>query len=170
MHPAEIEAALESMVVLVDTREQDTPSLRARLRQIGKHEREKLDAGDYSAKVIVNGDWVQIPVAIERKMDFDELANCYCRERKRFAKEFDRAMETGTKIYLLVEEASWEDAYKGAYHSKMKPQSFVASLLTWLARYDCQIIFCSRRMTGKLIHDILFREAREMLMRMVDDG
>lgn len=169
MHPAEIEAALESMMVLVDTREQETPALRARLRQVGKYEREKLDAGDYSAKILINSNWVCLNVAVERKMDFDELANCYCRQRKRFTAEFERAKRAGTKIYLLIEEASWEDAYSGAYHSKMKPQSLVASILTWLARYDCQILFCSRRTSGKLIHDILFREAREALMRMVDD-
>ena len=171
MHPSEIETALESLVVLVDTREQDTPALRARLKRFGKYERAKLDAGDYSAKVpLPDGAWYQLPVAIERKMDFGELAQCYCQQRKRFTAEFERAKEAQIKMYLLIEGASWEDAYAGAYPSKMKPQSLVASILAWLARYDCQILFCARRTSGRLIRDILFREAKEALMRMVDDG
>lgn len=170
MHPAEIETALEGMVVLVDTREQDTPSLRARLKHFGKYERQKLEAGDYSAKVPANGEWYQIPVAVERKMDFDELANCYCKQRPRFTREFERARDAHIKLYLLIEGGSWEDAYNGAYRSHMAPKSLVASMLAWLARYDCQILFCGSQTTGKLIHDILYREAKEALMRMVDDG
>lgn len=171
MHPAEIESALEGMVVLVDTREQDTPALRERVKYFGKYERKALAAGDYSAKIpLPGGEWFFLPVAVERKMDFDELANCYCRARGRFKREFDRAQAAGIKLYLLIEGGSWEDAYSGAYRSHMKPQSLVASMLAWLARYDCQILFCGKQTTGKLIRDILFRESKEALVRMVDDG
>lgn len=169
MHPAEIQTALDGMVVLVDTREQDTPSLRARVKCFGKHERQKLDAGDYSAKLpLPDGSWYQISVAVERKMDFDELANCYCQQRGRFTREFERAKAAGIKIYLLVENASWESAYLGSYMSRMKAKSLVASMLAWIARYDCQIIFCEPKTSGTLIHDILYRESKEALTRMVD--
>ena len=51
MHPVEVKTALERMVCLVDTREQDTPRLRARLRDIGcPWERQKLDFGDSSVR------------------------------------------------------------------------------------------------------------------------
>ena len=44
MHPVEAKAVLDSMVILVDTREQDTPRLRLRLRRMGcPWERQKLD-------------------------------------------------------------------------------------------------------------------------------
>lgn len=171
MTPHEIETALDGMVVLVDTREQDTPRLRARLKDIGcPFERCKLDFGDYSAKFPVGDDWLKLNVAVERKMDFSELAQCFCKGRARFAREFDRAKEKGAKIYLLVENQTWEDAYCGNYRSEMKPKAFVASILAWLARYDCQVIFCSQRTSGKLIRDILYREGREMLERMMIDG
>ena len=81
--------------------------------------------------------------------------------------EFDRAKAKNAKIYLLIENCPWEDAYIGHYRSEMKPQAFVASILAWLARYDCQVIFCSQRTSGKLIRDILHREGREMLERMM---
>lgn len=158
------------MVILVDTREQDTPRLRARLKDMKcEYERCKLDFGDYSAKILVNNEWETLNVAVERKMDLDELAGCYCNGRKRFEREFERAKEAGAKIYLLIENGTWEDAYLGNYRSKMNPHSFVASLLAWLARYRCQLIFCRQRTSGRLIHDILYREAREHLEGTVFD-
>ena len=51
MNPFEIDEALDGMVCLVDSREQDTARLRARLNQMDcPNERIKLDFGDYSAK------------------------------------------------------------------------------------------------------------------------
>ena len=122
MHPVEVKTALESMVILVDTREQDTPRLRARLLQMGvPHERNKLNFGDYSVKC----DCLSLAdlVVIERKMSIDELCNCYCKERSRFEREFERAKAANAKVYLLIEGATWEDMYGGKYRSKMKPES-----------------------------------------------
>ena len=170
MTPREIENALGGMVVLVDTREQDTPRLRARLKQIGKYEREMLDHGDYSAKFPVCDGydvWYRLNVCIERKADFNELTQCYCSGRERFEREFERAKRAKTKMYLLVENADWESAYRGNYISLMKPKSFIASMLAWTARYNCPIMFCSERTGGKLIRDILRYEGREMLERMM---
>lgn len=158
-------------MVLVDTREQDTPRLRARLKSMNcPCEREKLDFGDYSAKITVNGEWMRPNVSVERKMDFGELAQCFCKGRDKFRREFERAKAAGAKIYLLVENQSWEDAYSGNYRSEMKPSSFVGSILAWLSRYNCQVIFCRQATSGILIRDILKRECREMLERMMEDG
>ena len=172
MAPHEIEEALKGMVVLVDTREQDTARLRVRLKDMKcEYERCKLDFGDYSAKVPVNDEGLTLNVAIERKMELDELAQCYCNGRKRFEREFERAQTAGAKIYLLIENATWEDAYMGNYRSKMSPQALIASILAWLSRYRCQVIFCRQRTSGRLIYDILYREAREHLERtMLDEG
>ena len=169
MHPVEVKAALESMVCLVDTREQDTPRLRARLREMGcPWERKKLEFGDYSVKC--DSMDLSTSIAIERKMNLDELCNCYCRERKRFEREFERARQAGAKVYLLVEDGSWEDAYSGKYRSRMSPESLVASIQAWLARYNCQVIFCQPKTTGRLIHDILYRELKERLESLPDES
>ena len=172
MAPHEIEEALKGMVVLVDTREQDTARLRVRLKDMKcEYERCKLDFGDYSAKIPINDEWYTLNIAVERKMDLDELAQCYCNGRKRFEREFERAQNAGAKIYLLIENATWEDAYTGNYRSKMSPQALIASILAWLSRYRCQVIFCRQRTSGRLIYDILYREAREYLERtMLDEG
>lgn len=168
MHPIEVNRALEAMAVLVDTREQDTPRLRARLKQMGcPYERVKLDFGDYSARF---GDVLDLSqfVAIERKMSLDELAMCYTSQRKRFTAEFERARDAAAKIYLLIESASWEKVYAGDYRSRMTTQAMAASMLAWLARYDCQILMCQPNQSGRLIHDILYREGKERLEAMGD--
>lgn len=173
MTPFELRDSLEAMVVLVDTREQDTPRLRARLQEMNcPYERQKLDFGDYSAKFpLPNGEWFTLAdkVVVERKMSLDELCNCYCKERARFEREFGRAKDAGAKIYLLIENASWEKAYKGDYRSQMASTAFVASLCAWLARYNCQLIMCKPETSGKLIRDLLYREGKERL-EVIPDG
>ena len=169
MHPLDVKTALESMVCLVDTREQDTPLFRKRMQGLGvPHERHKLNFGDYSVKC--DRADLSASVSVERKMGIDELCNCFCKDRKRFEREFERAKKAGAKVYLLVEDASWEQAYSGKYRSKMAPASLVASMQAWLARYNCQIIMCKQETSGKLIHDILYRELKEHLEAMDDEG
>ncbi len=157
---------------LCDSREQDTVKLRTRLKQIGYPvERIALNVGDYSAKILLpGGEWYQIPVSIERKYGIDELCMCYCQERGRFEREFQRAQDARIKVYMLIESASWENIYAGKYRSRMRPKSLVASILSWLARYDCQLIFCRPETSGIVIRDILYYEAREILMGMVEQN
>ena len=172
MHPLDVEQALKTMRVAVDTREQPTERSKRRYEQFGvPYYRQKLDFGDYSA-IFTLPDGTEFSLAdkvlIERKMDYDELCGCYTHDRARFEREFERARAAGAKIYLLVENSSWEMAYAGKYRSKMKPQSLVGSMLAWLARYDCQIIMCKEETSGRIIHDILYREGKEAMMGMVD--
>lgn len=172
LNPVEAEECLRNMIFLFDTREQPTKALEKRLSYLQPCEREKLDAGDYSAKTLLpNGEWFYLPVRIERKQSSSEIAGNFCHERDRFTAEFNRARDAGTKLYILIEQTSWESIYSGAYRSKMKPQSLVASLLTWSARYNSPIVLCERSETGgKLIRDILHYEMREALEGMIDYG
>jgi len=165
MTPFELNNTLKSMVVLVDTREQDTPALHRRLKGLScSFERIKLDFGDYSCKyVLPNGTEQMLDVAIERKMNIDELCNCFCKGRGRFTREFERAKESDAKVYLLIENASWEKIYNGDYRSKMTAQALVSSLTAWQARYNCQLIFCEQNTSGALIHEFLYRELKEQL-------
>lgn len=160
------------MVFCIDTREQPTENLAKRMEYLQPNVRETLLAGDYTAKTLLpDGTWFYVPTAVERKMSLTEIAGNLTRERERFRAEFNRASEHGIRLYILIEQSSWEAAYSGAYRSKMKPQSLIASLLTWSARYGCSILMCNRPDTaGKLIRDILHYEMREALDRMVDYG
>lgn len=167
MHPVDVDASLKSMVCLVDTREQDTPAFRERISHFDQWERHKLDAGDYSAKFLLpDSSWFFLPVSIERKYAIDELCMCYCQQRGRFEREFERALEAHSKLYLLVEGGSWENVYSGKYRSQMNPKSLVGSILAWLARYNCQLMFCKKETSGQLIKDILYREGKEALLKL----
>ena len=172
LNPAEMEQTLESMTVLVDTRERPTGFSERRYAQFEKpYRREKLDVGDYSAEFqLPNGGVVTLKdkVVVERKNSIDELCMCFAGERGRFEREFQRAKDGGIKVYLLVENATFEAVYNGRYRSRFNPKSLVASILAWLARYNCVLVFCKAEMSGKLIKDILHYEMREHLERMVE--
>lgn len=170
MHPVEVEEALQTLTILVDSREHPGARAAKRYAAFGcPYRREKLDFGDYSAVVTLRDGHVfdmRQFVAIERKMDLDEVCGCYTHGRARFAREFERAALVGAKLYLLIENASWESVANGRYRSRMAPQALMASLLAWLARYDCQVIMCNSSTTGKMIRNILYREAKERLMNL----
>lgn len=163
----EIDRMLSGMTVLVDTREQDTAALRARLEGLERPFRRcKLDYGDYSCEVIKpDGTSVSAAkkVCVERKMNLDELCGCFTSGRQRFEREFLRAKEDGAKVYLLVENATWEKVYEGTYRSRMKPDALAASLLAWCARYNLTPVFCRATTTGKMIARILRYEVKTLL-------
>ena len=163
-----VNRALSTMTVLCDTREQDTPRARKRFQSIGVPiERVALSFGDYSVKCDVLD--LRNKIAIERKMDLTELAHCYCQDRKRFIREFERAKEVGAKLYLLVENGSLDEAYSGHYRARVHPNALTSSMLAWLARYNCQILFCKEETSGNVIHDVLYRELKEQLEAMPDE-
>lgn len=155
------------MRLLVDTREQPTERYKKRLEQIGlPYERRKLNYGDYSCECILpDGSILDFSskVVIERKMSLDEICMCYGKQRKRFEREFERAKADGCKIYLLIENGNWEKSYNGKYQSLYNPAALTASLNAFRARYNMQLDFCKEETSGKLIHDILYRELKEYL-------
>lgn len=165
----EIDRMLDSMVVLVDTREQDTQAMRERLEGMGRpYRRCKLDFGDYSCEITrPDGTAASAAdkVAIERKMNLDELCGCFTAGRERFEREFRRAQEAGAKVYLLIENAGWEKLLAGTYRSRMKPEALAASLLAWCARYGLTPVFCRAQTTGRLIAKILRYEVKVLLER-----
>lgn len=167
MTPFELKTALESMTLLVDTREQPTEKLKKRIESAGlPRERRKLDFGDYSCQcTLPDGSALDFSsrVAVERKMHLGELCLCFGKERARFEREFERAKAAGCRIYLLVENGSWEKAYNGRYRSLLKPAALIASIDAFRARYGMQMDFCREETTGRLIRDILYRELKEYL-------
>lgn len=167
------------MVILVDRREQDTERARERYaRFCTPYERCTLDFGDYTYNCqLPDGKWLydvsetlRPDVAIERKMSLDELAQCYTWQRKRFITEFEKATENHSRIYLLVENATWENLLNGKYRSKFKAQAYIASTVAWMARYGVGVIFCKEETSGRMIREILYRELKERLERGDYDG
>lgn len=165
MEGYEIEQCLNSMTIIVDTREQ--PSERAKKRYDSfqcSWRRQKLDYGDYSAEFMnCNNEWVRVPVAIERKMNLEELSACFCQQRDRFTREFERAKTDSAKIYLLTENATWENLINGRYKTKFNSKAYLASITTFMARFNIVPIFCKSETSGRIINEILYRELKQRL-------
>lgn len=127
------------------------------------HITRKLDAGDYSAQL---GEMsLERDIVIERKHNLDEICGNFTTERERFEREFLRAKANGTKVVLIVENATWGDIFLGNYRSKVQPKSLVGSLLSWMVRYNITITFCKPEETGRIIYGILYYAAKEELTR-----
>lgn len=172
MDPFEVKHCLNSLRVVVDSREQQTDRAKERYQRFEvPWERAHLDFGDYTYNYTMPdglprydiSDVIHPKIAIERKMNLDELAGCFVDKSGRFAREFQRATEHGAKIYLLVENASWEQIIAHKYKSRLHPNSFRSFITAYMARYNLSLIFCKSETTGGLIKEILYRELKEDL-------
>ena len=161
----EIENCLQSMVILVDTREQPSERAQKRYQAFERpYRRQKLDYGDYSAEfTLPDGRAETVNAAIERKMNLEELSSCLTTDRDRFRREFERARQASASVYLLVENATWENLVNGKYRTKFNKKAFLGSIMAWIARYDIKPIFCKAETSGRLIREILYREMKKRL-------
>lgn len=164
----EVNKLLQNEIIIIDTREHDTEELQLRKRLFPcPNCRQKLNFGDYSIKTILRDDIefsLADKVCIERKMSLDEISQNLTKERARFEREFQRAKDAGAKIYLLVENGSYEKIVLHDYRSLLKPKAFITSLCAFQARYDLRVIFCESTVAPLIIYDILHYELREALL------
>lgn len=165
---------LESFRIIVDTREQATPKAAERYEAFGVPvERGTLSFGDYCANITLPdggqlhaiSERITAPCVIERKMNLDELAQCFTKGRGRFEREFDRAAAAHAKVYLLIEDGTIEGIINHRYRSRFRPSAFLASLFAWSARYNLTPIMCKSATSGQVIKEILYRDMKERLMR-----
>lgn len=159
----ELTTALKDLTIIVDRREQVNQHITGFLdgKKVPYIER-KLDVGDYSCQL---GEMTfERDFCIERKGSIDEIAGNFTDGRERFEREFLRAKAAGTKVYLLIENATWDDIYVHNYSSKLNEKALIASLFAWQTRYNVTIIFCKKQNAPKTIYGILWYAAREKLM------
>lgn len=170
---------LNSFEILVDTREQNTEKSRKRYDSFSvPYRKATLDFGDYTYNfTLPNGDklhdisaTIKPLCVVERKMNLDELAGCFTHGRQRFQREFERASSNKSRIFLLCENANWENLLNGKYRSKFNPKAFMASVIAWEIRYNLCLLFCKEETSGKLIKEILYRDFKERLERGDFDG
>ena len=170
MNNFDLDKTLSTMTCIIDSREHPTKEAKKRWENFGVPYRiEALQSGDYSAEfTLPNGEVLEFKeyVVIERKQGLTEICGNFCQNRDRFIREFERIKKAGTKVYLIIEDASWENAYSGKYRPNMQPKALIASLTAWMARYDAHIIFCKSETFPRLARDILYREAKEFLQNI----
>ncbi len=170
----DIKETLKSFRILIDTREQDTARARKRYASMGApYERATLSYGDYTYNAVLpdgrpiynTSETIKAKAVIERKYALDELAQCFTRGRDRFEREFTRARDNGCRIYLLVENASWENLINGKYRTRFNANAFTASQIAWMVRFNMNVIYCKEETSGRLIKEILYRDLKERLER-----
>ena len=138
-----------------------------------------LKTGDYTIAVqLPSGEVInfQDKIVVERKADLNELAsNFYDSKSKdengltRIEREFLRAKEQGIKIHLLIETEDAISKILSSKHfrydkaSKVTPASFNAMLMALCSRYNMNVWYTDKSNAGRLIHDLLYYEAREYL-------
>lgn len=165
------------MKIVIDTREKKTEEYQRRLEEMNcPYEQRKLEYGDYSCTATLpNGEVLDLShkVVIERKQNLDEIIENFLdkqsiqeqegRRTNRFQRELLKAKQDSCKMYVIIENATWEHAFYGKYRSQIHPNAFIAFLLSNTIRYDLRILFCKTETTGKLIKSILYRELKEYL-------
>lgn len=171
MTPREMESVLESIVVLVDTREQPTERFKQRMNALEcEYRRQCLKFGDYTAEYTIDGKVYSLEneCVIERKMGLDEICANFAKGRKRFEREFERAKASGAKVHLIIENGSYEKILGGKYRSKLSPNSLYSSLIAFCDRYDLTVHFCKPETTPSLMKKIFYHHIRNILMKDVE--
>ena len=160
----ELRKVLTGLTIIADSREQVNHHLTSWLDSKGiQHTTRALETGDYS--VMLDGETFEDEVVIERKANLDEIAGNFTTGRERFEREMIRAKANGIKVFLIIENASWHDILLHNYHSQLKPQSLMASLLSWQVRYNIPVMFCRPDETAQLMYSTLYYWAYNRLKR-----
>lgn len=159
---AQIKERLNDITIIADTREQQTHVMEYFEKQNISCKRRALDVGDYSFML---GDVsFERDITCERKHGLDELCQNMTHDRLRFEREFMRAKAYGTKVVLIVENATWSDIFLGNYRSKTSPKSLLGSLLSWMVRFNITVTFCKPEETARIMWGIFYYYAKEKLL------
>lgn len=172
MTPREMENILKTIFLIVDTREQPTEAYYKRISKVGiPYRRQKLDFGDYSCGYLsFDGSEMLLDkeIVIERKMSLDEICANFTKGRDRFAREFERAVSSGAKVHLIIENGNYEKIIGGKYRSRLNSNSLLASFIAFADRYNISVHFCKAETTPLLINRIFYHHIRNKLMKEIE--
>ena len=171
MEYLDIQTCLESMQIIVDTREQPSKRAYDRYSLFGcPYRRQTMEFGDYTYNFTFNskelfppGVKVKSECVIERKASLDELSGNFTRDRMRFIRELQKAADAEASIYLLVENANLQKIYTGHYYTRFDKKAFFSSFMSIVAKYNIKPIFCPAEMSGRVIYEVLYRELKHRL-------
>ena len=165
----EIKSLLKSISILVDTDEKENSHV------IKFFEKKKLliknkslNFGDYSfylpknEELGINRDiFFDKLLTIERKNSLSELAGNLGNDRNRFVQELIRKKDS--KMHLMVEDGSWAKINNSDYQGAYRKNSYLATLYTFMSRYDLNVNFVAKELAGQFIYSTFYYYAREYL-------
>lgn len=167
----EIDQIVESMTILVDTREKENSAILNAwdsARVPIKYKKKALERGDYSFMLPAN-EALDIPrdlyfdkeIIVERKGSLEEISGNLTKERDRLEKEL--ALAPPKKV-LLIENANYSDICTGNYRTEYNKKSFLASLHAFWQRYDIPVFFMpDPKFSGLFIWNYFKAYLREQL-------
>lgn len=139
---------MDSIVILVDTREHDGKNdhILDYFNDKGiAWKKIKLDYGDYSFMVPANEElgimrdtYFDHEIMIERKANLDEFAGNCVDDRSRLKKEF--AMAPANKV-LLIENGSYSDMVNGRYRSEYAAKSYYGTIHSFWHEFNLPVMF-----------------------------
>jgi hypothetical protein len=164
----ELKELLKTMVVVIDTREQENTHIIDYLNSKKiPYIVQKLNYGDYTCMIpkneacgIQRDIYLDNNIVLGRKASLEELSGNFTKERSRIEEEFTRAKG---KVVLMIENASYEDIINHNYNTHYEPKSFIATIKTFEARYNIQTSFIKKTYAGNFIYFTLAYHAREFL-------
>lgn len=169
---SEIDKLLKSIVILIDTREQENSHIKEYFdKKKIKYDIQKLNYGDYSFYIPKNEE-LGIPrdlyfdgiITIERKGSLEELSGNFTKDRARIEEEFSRKKG---KLHLMIEDATYDYIVLHNYNTQYNPKSFIATLKTFEVRYNINTFFVSKRGAGNYIYYTFVYYLREYLKNKI---
>ena len=131
--------------LLIDTREKPK-AISTILNQFDeagiRYERTKLLFGDYM-------DYNRPQIVVDRKQNIAELAKNCTVEAERFKKDRDEWKRVETIADLML----WSSP-----HTTIRGEKVFRVLSAWVNKYDIEVRFCDKRVTGRKILEILYGE------------
>ena len=127
-----------------------------------QYERTKLLFGDYA-------DYNKPGIVIDRKQNIAELAKNCTVEAERFKKELERAQRANSRLVILVEQNRYKDRNEwkrveniadlmlwSSPHTTIRGEKVFRVLSAWEAKYNIEVRFCDKRVTGRKILEIIY--------------
>ncbi|SEP46838.1 ERCC4 domain-containing protein [Propionispora vibrioides] len=169
---SELKALLQSLTVLIDTREQENGHITSYFEKRNiAYKNRKLDFGDYSVMLPANdelGIWRDLyfdsAIVVERKNSLEELSSNLTNGRAQFESELIRS--AGAKVLLMIEGGSYADIIGHKYNTQYEPKAFLAALKTYEVRYGLGINFIPPALAGNFIYHTIYYFLREQLKRI----
>ena len=164
----EAKQILDSLVYLVDTREQENKHIIDTFDKMKlKHKSKALGSADFSVMIprntelgIMRDIYLDDAIAIERKRSLEELSANIAQYRQRFRNELIR---TNASVHLVVEDGSFERVLRGDYLTSLENKAYYRSLLCLQAEFGLHIDFIPHNLAGFHIAQLLQCYVKELL-------
>lgn len=166
----ELEMLLKTMTIIIDSNEQVFNHISDWFdKKKIPYVIQNLDFCDYSFYLPANPEmgimrdiYFDKKISIERKRNLEEISTNFGDKRTQFENEFIRS--TGN-VFLLIENAAYEDIINKNYTTKLTPQSFIGSLHAFADRYNFSINFIKdNKYSAQFIYYTFYYALRNYLM------